>query len=782
MESRDSITDVWGPRTPHRGAWHPRVDVRTVEEPDRWVQSACIYCSTGCGIDIGVKDGRIVGVRGREVDRVNLGRLGPKGLNAWEANGSGDRLTRPLMRRSGRLEEASWDEAMGLIVERTKGYRDRYGAGSIGFYNTGQLFLEEYYTLSMIGDAGIGTSHMDGNTRLCTATAALALIESFGTDGAPGSYTDFDVTDAIAMYGHNMASTQTVIWMRVLDRLAGPNPPKLVVVDPRATVAARHADVHLAPRPGTNLPLLNAIQNVLIERNWIDKAWVDDHTVGYEALANMVKEWSPKRASEITGIPAAKIEAAAEIIGQSPTLVSTALQGVYQSLQATATAVQINNIHLLRGLIGKPGSTVFQMNGQPTAQNTRECGANGELVAFRNWNNPHHVAELAKVWNVEPERIPSWTPPTHAMEIFRHVEEGSIRFLWIIATNPAVSLPELKRIRKIIGGDVFVVVNDAFMTETAELADVVLPAALWAEKTGCFTNADRTVHLSMKAIEPPGEARSVLEILVDYAQRMDFRDKDGAPLIKWTDSRGAFEAWKACSKGRPCDYSGLSYEKLAGGSGIQWPVDDARPDGTERLYTDGTFNTRADYCEVYGHDLMTGAAISADEYRAADPNGRAILKTADYVPPPEWPDSSYPFLVTTGRLVYHFHTRTRTGRSKALADAAPEVFVQISEEDAVGCGIAEGDTVEVRSRRGHVTGPARIGGIEPGLVFVPFHYGSWDAPDRKGSRAANELTITGWDPVSKQPHFKYAAVQLNRLGGPKEGVRLSRDPDLGDQA
>jgi len=782
METRDSIDDVWGARTPTAGSWPVRVDERTTESPERWVQSACVFCSVGCGVDIGVRDGRIVGVRGRAVDRVNHGRLGPKGLHAWEGNQSDDRLTRPLIRRAGHLEPASWDEAMGLVVENARATRERFGGGAIGFYNSGQLFLEEYYTLSIIGDAGIGTSHMDGNTRLCTATASMALIESFGTDGQPGSYADFDLTDAFFLVGHNMASTQTILWMRVLDRLAGPNPPKLVVVDPRRTVTARHAHVHLAPRPGTNLALLNAIQHLMLERGWLDKDWIDGHTVGFEALANLVRHWPPARVAEVTGIPVARLEEAAEIIGTSPTLVSTALQGVYQSLQATASAVQINNIHLLRGLIGKPGSTVFQMNGQPTAQNTRECGANGELVAYRNWNNPHHIRELAEIWKVEPERIPSWTPPTHAMQIFRYAEEGSIRFLWILATNPAVSMPELARIRRILGGDdLFVVVTDAYRTETTELADVVLPAALWTEKTGTFTNSDRTVHLSEKAVEPPGEARSDLDILLDFARRMDFRNRDGEPLVTWSTPEGAFHAWKACSKGRPCDYSGLTYDKLRGGSGIQWPVDDQRPNGTERLYTDGTFNTKSDYCETWGHDLMTGGAITADQYRAADPNGRAMLKAADWTPPPEWPDETYPYLLMTGRLVYHWHTRTRSGRSPALNGAAPEVFLQMSETDAAEAGIAEGDVVEVRSRRGCVTAPVRIGGIEPGLVFLPFHYGTWDTPGREGTRAANELTITGWDPVSKQPFFKYGAVSVRRVGA-AAGAALSRDPDLGDDA
>jgi anaerobic selenocysteine-containing dehydrogenase len=346
------------------------------------------------------------------------------------------------------------------------------------------------------------------------------------------------------------------------------------------------------------------------------------------------------------------------------------------------------------------------------------------------------------------------------MQIFRYAETGSIRFLWIIGTNPAVSLPELRRIRKILDQDsLFLVVQDAFPTETTQYADVVLPAALWGEKTGCVTNADRTVHLARKAIEPPGEARSDLDIFLDYARRMEFRDRDGQPLIKWHDAEGAFYAWRECSQGRPCDYSSLSYEKLEQAGGIQWPCTEGAPGGTERLYTDGVFNTAADYCELYGHDLVTGAAISPEHYRADDPHGRAIIKAAEYMPPVEEPDARYPLWLTTGRIVYHWHTRTKTGRVPALREAAPEPFVEINRIDAQRLNVHDGERVRIGSRRGVVEVKARVSDIAPGHLFMPFHYGDWDGGT---SRAGNELTITDWDPVSKQPHFKFAAVWLTK--------------------
>jgi anaerobic selenocysteine-containing dehydrogenase len=761
--TRDAITDLWGQRTGYFGAWPVRPDHLLTAEPDHWVQSACVLCSNGCGLDIGVKDGRIVGVRGRVEDRVNRGRLGPKGLHGWQANHSPDRLTKPLIRRNGELQEASWDEAMSLIVQRSKELVREHTAGSIAFYTSGQLFIEEYYTLGVLGKAGLGTPHMDGNTRLCTATAAAALKISFGTDGQPGSYADVDHTACLLIVGHNPASQQTVLWARILDRLEGSNPPQLVVIDPRRTYTAERATVHLAPRAGTNVAVLNGLLNLLIEADQINHEFIKEHTVGFAELRQTVTKWTPERVERLTGVPADKLLAAARLIGTSQTLVSTALQGVYQSMQATAAAVQVNNIHLIRGLIGTRGNAILQMNGQPTSQNTRECGADGDLPGFRNWDNPAHIEELARLWNVPVDKIPHWAPPTHAMQLWRYCEAGSIKLLWIQATNPAVSMPELARIRRILQQpDLLVVVQDAFLTETARLADVVLPSAIWGEKTGTFTNTDRTVHISYQAVAPPGQARSDFDIFLDYARRMDFRDQDGRPLISWTTPEEAFEAWKACSKGRPCDYSGLSYQKLSGGSGVQWPCNEQYPDGAEHLYADHRFNTHADYCETYGYDLVTGAEKQPEEYQAHDPAGRAIILAADYEPPHEEPDAEYPLWLTTGRIVHHFHTRTKTGRAPALQAAAPEGFVQLAAEDAARFGIAEGDLVEVTSRRGKATEPARIGDIEPGLVFMPFHYGYWDH-DEQQPRAANELTLTEWDPVSKQPHFKYAAVRIRKV-------------------
>jgi predicted molibdopterin-dependent oxidoreductase YjgC len=337
-----------------------------------------------------------------------------------------------------------------------------------------------------------------------------------------------------------------------------------------------------------------------------------------------------------------------------------------------------------------------------------------------------------------------------------------------------VSLPQLQRIRNILTHDrLFLVVQDIFLTETAQLADVVLPAAAWGEKTGTFTNADRTVHISDKAIDPPGQARPDLDIFLDYARRMDFRDRDGNPLPPWNTPEEAFEAWQRCSTGRPCDYTGLTYDKLRGGSGIQWPCNNEHPEGTERLYADGKFSASPEYCESYGKDLITGAPLEPAEYRAMNPFGKAIIKAAEYRAPHESPSTDYPLVLITGRTLYQFHTRTKTGRAPQLDAAAPDVWVEVSRDDARRAEITEGDRVEIRTPRGCVVAAARITGIRDGVVFLPFHYGYWDEDDSGHHRAANELTLTDWDPVSKQPIFKTAAATMRRVGS---GARASLAP------
>ncbi|KAJ9093048.1 hypothetical protein QFC21_006539 [Naganishia friedmannii] len=780
-ETRDPIEDVWGPRMGYHGEgnWPIRVDEHIHEPVDHWVQSACVMCSNGCGADIGVsKDDKIVGIRGRAVDRINKGRLGPKGMCSWEYNGHQDRLLYPQIRKNGKLERATWDEAMGLIVSKSKEIIEHLTPHAISFYTSGQLFAEEYHALAMVGKAGLGTLTMDGNTRLCTAGAAAAMRETFGSDGQPGSYDDVDVTDCLFLFGHNVAATQTVLWSRMLDRMAGPNPPKCVVVDPRLSLTAEHATVHLRPRIGTNLALLNGMQRMLMVKGYVKKNFVDKNTIGFDDLKGHVMGYTPERVEEITGVPPKDLEAAVDIIGQAKSVLATALQGVYQSNQAVASACALNNIQLLTGNIGIPGGGIYQMNGQPTAQNNRETGCDGEFPGFRNNNNPAHMQELADYWNVDVSKIPHWTDPVHIMSMLQMMEAGSIKMMWVNGTNPAVSLPKLSRVRDILTDPgLFVIAQDIFETETTQLADVVLPAAMWGEKTGCFTNVDR--H---KAIDPPGEAKSDFDIFVDYAKRMEFKNKDGEDLLPFRTTEEAFDHWARSTKGRPCDYTGMSYAKLTGGSGIQWPCNEEYPNGKSRLYNDGKFFTKPEEAESFGHDLELGTPISPADYAKMNPNGRAILKGAQYRAALDDVCEEYPFSLATGRNHLHFHTRTKTGRSKRLRHADPDPYVQIHEDDAKKLDLKDGDFVKVETRNGKAELPAKIGKIEKGQVFIPFHWGAHNpgGHDQMNGRAvaANELTVPSWDFISKQPIFKTAGVKLTKITSGKPEVLSGQGPAI----
>ncbi len=622
------VADIWGPRTPHAPGqrWPARVDQHLVDgvaeaDVERWVCSACLLCSNGCGLEIAVQGGRMVGMRGQATDRVNQGRLGPKGLYGWQGE-QHDRLTTPLVRDGGRLVETDWESAMSAVVARSRALLEAKGPRSHGFFTSGQLMSEEYYTLAVIGKTGIGTPHMDGNTRWCTATAAAALQDTFGSDGQRGSYTDVDVCDAIFLFGHNVAETQTVLWARMLDRLDGPDPPRLVCVDPRRTKVAERAAVHLAIRNGTNLALLNALMREVIVGGFVDEAYVARHTIGLEQPAAVTRDATPEWAAEVCGVAAGDIRRAAEIFGTASRVVSTVSMGLYQSHQATAASRGVNNLHLLRGMLGRPGAGILQMNGQPSAENSREAGCGPALPGFRNWDNPDHVRQLAELWNVDPMVIPHRAAPTDAMTLFRYAEEGSIGFLWISGTNPAVSMPELARVRRIIGGEqCFVVVSDGYRTETTELADVVLPAALWDEKTGTYTNVDRTVHLGEQAVDPPGQARSDLAIWVDYARRMGMADRDGRPLPSWETPEDAFEGWKRCTAGRPCDYSELTYAKLHERGGIRGPATPRPRTAPNASTSTGAFPVRPSIARPSDTIWRPGPRSARSPTEPADPMG-----------------------------------------------------------------------------------------------------------------------------------------------------------------
>jgi predicted molibdopterin-dependent oxidoreductase YjgC len=412
------------------------------------------------------------------------------------------------------------------------------------------------------------------------------------------------------------------------------------------------------------------------------------------------------------------------------------------------------------------------MAGQPSAMSNREAGADGSYPGYRNPHNEQQMKDLCAHWNIDHATFHPEVP-MDILSMMEMAERGEIEFMWVIGTNPIVSLPDQNRTRKILD-KLFVVVQDPFVdTESVAFADIYFPAAMWGEKTGCVTNAERSVNLLLKAIEPPGEARSDFDIFVEVAGRLGFKDKDGAPLLNFKEPRDAFEEWRRVSKDRPCDYSGMTYELILKKGAVRWPCNERFPEGAERLYEDLKFWTGIDECESYGANFLTGNKHTRSDYEHIDPKGKAFLKAVHYRRQPNPTDEEFPFVLNTGRNVYHFHTRTKTARSEVLNRHAPRAYVEVNPDDAARLGIGLGDLVEVMSRRGRWEGPAMVvDTVRPGEVFIPFHYGN-------GTASANQHTWYARDPVSKQPQFKSSPVQVRRLGfGTPEPWMLARLEEL----
>jgi len=726
---------------------------------DRWVYSTCNFCSNGCGCYIAVKDNKIVGIKGNINCPVNAGRLGPKGECQWESNNSLDRLTSPLIRnKAGTLVPASWDNALNLIISKTHHQLREGGPDSLGFYGSGQSMLEDYYTLGKISRAGLGTHRTDANTRLCTATAEWALIQSFGADGPPVGEEDIDQAQVLIFIGRNSNETNTVLWERAL-KSRERNHGRIIEIDPRNDLSTRFADLDIRPKSGTNIAVLNGIIHLLIKNSWLDISYINNYTIGFNELEMAVRTYTPEYVEVISGVPVWKLLQAAEWIGTASTVVSILLQGVYQTMDATPAASLVNSIHLITGKIGKPGCGPFQSAGQPSAMSNREVGFASFYPGYRNSDNPYHLQEIANLWNVDVATLPVGAH-THIMEMVDLMAKGKMGLLWVIFTNPVVSLPNRNKFVEILKRrKVFLIVQDPFLSETAQFSDVVLPTAMWGEKEGTMTNLSRRVNLLRKAVQAPFGLPSDLDILIEFSRRMGFKDKDGAPLIQYTTPEECFNEWREVSRGRPCDMSGMSYKKIEDMGGIQWPCNETFPNGKIRLYEDGHFPTGIDEAESYGTNIITGRPRTRREFAQLDANGRAILYGVEWSPPPELPDHEYPFYLNTGRIVYHWHTRTKTARSPLLHMAAPQGYVEVHPDDAARLHISTGDKVRVSSRRGSIIVPARITDtVLPAMLFIPFHFGSIAQ-----NQAANELTVDVWDQVSKQPMFKMGACKLDKF-------------------
>jgi assimilatory nitrate reductase catalytic subunit len=707
--------------------------------PDRWVRTTCGYCSVGCGLFIGVRNGRAVSVRGDLDHPVNAGVLCPKGLSEHETLHTPYRARYPMLRRNGSLRRVSWSEAIETMVRSLRGVQNAHGAESVGVISTGQLVTEEFYTLGKLVQLGLRTRHYDGNTTLCMSTAVAGYKRSFGSDGPPGAYEDLERADVVFLIGANVADNHPILWQRLERNTA----KTLIVADPRVTKTAMRADLHLPLRPRSDLALLNGLIHIVIEANLIDREYIAAHTTGFEALRESVGRYPPQRVAEITGLSVDLLYKTAWLYARARAAFVGWTMGVNHSTKGTETVNAINNLALITRQIGRAGAAPFSITGQCNAMGTREAGFTSSLPGYRKFESADDREALAAIWKVPVERIP--TARGHAYpDIIEAILRREIRSLWIIGTNPIVSFPNLGVLQQALDSLEFLVVQDGFHpTPTTELADLVLPAAIWGEKEGTFTNSERRVSKVNRAVDPPGEARSDFDIFLDLAAVLGCREE---LFPGWTRPEHAFDEWRRVSAGRLCDYSGMSYDAVERGGGIQWPFPEGatRAAETSRLYTDGTFQTD---------------------------DGKARLIVTDWEPFPEQPRPQYPFILNTGRTVEHWHTRTKTGRVPILHWLSPAAWVEINPRDAQRLRVTAADRVDVVSQRGRIHNlQVRLTEtIAPGQVFVPFHWAEFNA---------NQLTQSAFDPLSREPNYKQCAVRIERStpaskarGHRREGVR-----------
>lgn len=696
--------------------------------PDRWVPTTCGYCSVGCGIEIGVKEGKAVSVRGNDAHPVNMGKLCPKGLAEHHILEAAARAVKPLLKQDGKLAPVSWDTALDTMVAKFRAVQQKYGPRALGVVSTGQLVSEEFYTLGKLVQLGFGTNNYDGNTTLCMASAVSGYKRSFGSDGPPGAYDDLEQADVVLLVGANIADNHPILCYR----LERNKDKKLIVVDPRVSKTAGMADVHLPIKPRTDIALLNGIAHILIRSGLINRDYIDAHAEGFAELEKHLEMYTPERVAQVTGLGEEQIYQAALMYGRAKAPFIGWTMGVNHSTQGTETVNAINNLALLTGNIGKVGASPFSITGQCNAMGSRESSATSSLPGYRKFESAEDREELAHLWNIGPDELP--TERGHAYpDIVEACVKGEIKALWIIATNPVVSFPNIEVLKQGFDNLEFLVVQDGFHpTPTTELADLVLPASIWGEKEGVYTNSERRVSKVNPAVAPPGEAKSDFEIFLAIAEKLGVREK---LYPGWETPKDAFNEWRKVSEGRLCDYSGISYEMLDKHFAVQWPLtaeqaerlgDKAPP--TSRLYEDGKFQTE---------------------------NGKAKLFAIQWEPFPEQPTQKFPFVLNTGRTVEHWHTRTKTKEVKILERMAPTAWLEMNPRDARKLTFRPHDRVSIISPRGRVDDvELRITEIvASGQVFMPFHY---------FERNSNILTQSAFDPISREPNYKQSSVRVEK--------------------
>ncbi|WP_065187537.1 molybdopterin oxidoreductase family protein [Shewanella woodyi] len=704
-----------------------RKNIKPIVIPEKkvahWSYATCAYCSTGCSIELGLDNsGKVITSRGNAKADVNRGKLCIKGLLEHELFDSKGRGSEPLIRQHHHepFAPASWQQAMDKTATAIKTIQKKHGRDAFAVVSTGQLLTEEFYTLGKLVRGCIGTNNYDGNTTLCMASAVSGYKRSFGSDGAPGCYDDFDKTDCLMAFGSNLPEQHPVIYWR-LKEAREKRPFPLIVVDPRVTMFAQMADIHLAVTPGTDCVLINAMMYVIFDEDLADTAFIEQHTKGFSELTKTIEDYNPKLAQKVCGIDEDTIRSVARLYAKAATAMSIWTMGINQSTHGSDGVVNINNLNLITGNIGKLGGTSLSITGQCNAMGTREWSSCSGLPGYRALENPEHRQQVADFWGITPDFFPEKRGLTET-DIFPAIETGEIKGLWLVATNPMTSMPNTSRIRKALEKLDFLVVQDSYSdVETNQYAHVYLPAAIWAEKEGCFTNTERRVNLTRKSVPNYANSQSDFWIFTQMAKYFDHGSKIPFPA----SPELAFEEMKALSKGsdRLLDISGMSYDKIEKATGIQWPCPEGET-GQARLYTDGDFPTS---------------------------DGKANLIGVSFFDNNEKPDKRYPFWLNSGRVVEHFHTRTRTGKIGNCNKFSPIPYMEMNPDAAKKLGVKHQEYVRLISRRSDAVVMVQLTHrVAPDMVFIPFHF--FDC--------VNRLTLGLLDPHSRQPAFKQCAVRI----------------------
>jgi nitrate reductase (cytochrome) len=769
-----------------------------------FTRAQCRFCGTGCTVLAGVKNGKVVAVRGDQDSPINFGRVCMKGYSLPHILYGKDRLTSPQVRKAdGSFKSVSWDHALDLVADKFSELILKHGPDSVAWYGSGQNTTQEAFAANKLFKGIIGTANVEGNPRLCMASAVGGYLNTFGSDEPVGGYDDFEEADTIFIIGSNTIENHPMLFRRIIDRkVAYFKRIKVIVADPRFTPTARHADLHLKFKPGYDMHLLNSMAQVIIEEDLLDHEHLKycsfrkglktkgDFT-DLEKFKEFLKDYTPEKVADMVGVPAEDIRKAAKMFGRKGrTSLSIWCMGINQRTKGVHLNCQLHNLHLLTGKIGVPGSDSLSLTGQPNAcGGTREQGGLTHLLpGHRAVANKKHRQEMAKIWGVDESWMPK-KPTGPAVKMFMKLAEKKIKAIWINTTNPGQSLPNVEKYRKAMK-DSFTVVSDVYPTRTTELASVILPSSMWVEKEGVMGQTDRRSQFIPKLVEPVEGAMADFWQIKEIAERIarklgrltNYRTLDPKTgKVKYSKAKyglgfeteeQAWDEYRKATKGQDVDLWGATYEKLkAHSGGVIWPCPsiDFENRGTSKRYismahakktfSDDKRYYKTGYVTMYDQHLEEKAYPGPINYYGHHPfhkgsEGKAIIRVLGAGLSYEMPDDDYPFVLNTGRVIEHWHTGSMTMRVRMLKELNPNAYVEICPEDAAKFNVVDGDKLKLISRRGQITLPVWVTKrAQPGMVFVPWF---------DENALINKLTIDvpkSWSGAG-EPDYKVCAVKI----------------------